>query len=317
MKGSAMSAEQIQEEGVVENPIAMRLRDYLEATKLSQSAVAKGIGVAGSAISSYLKGRYPGDVPALEKRLEKYLDLQEERLETGVSDSRQVVRTAAYTQIQGFLHQVQRRGRFGIAFGNAGTGKTTALRAYADDNPGLSLLIEADHGYTARTLFAELCDRLNLEQRGGLHDLLTRVVDKLSGSQRLIIVDEAEHLPYRALELIRRVRDKAGVGVVLAGMPRLLRNLRGDAHHFAQLYSRINARLSIPALSEDDIGALVKARIGRARLDESFLPAAAKACKHNARVLDNLLGWCEDLAAQGAGFDAKMIDTARAYSSVD
>lgn len=300
-----------------ESIVATRLREYLQASGAKQVDVAKGIGLTGAVVSNYLKGKYLGDVSGLEKRLEKYLDLQEERLETGANAVRQIVRTSAYVQVQGFLHQVQRRGRFGIAFGNAGNGKTTALRAYAEDNPGITLLIEADHGYTARTLFSELCDKLNLDQRGSLHDLLTRVIEKLSGSQRLIVVDEAEHLPYRALELIRRVRDKAGVGVVLAGMPRLLRNLRGDAHHYAQLYSRINARLSVPSLSDADIDALVKARVGRARLTDDFLPAANKACKRNARVLDNILGWCEDLAATGADFDADMIASARAYSSVD
>lgn len=300
------------------SPILLRLRDYLEATKDSQASVAKGIGMNGSVISSYLKGTYKGDVPALERRLDKWLELQEERQEAGTDEVRTVVQTAAYMQLTGFLHQVQRRNRFGIAWGDAGAGKTTALRAYAQDNPGLVLLIEADHGYTARHLFSELCDKLNLEQRGSLHDLLERVISKLTGSRRLIIIDEAEHLPYRALELIRRLRDKAGVGLVLAGMPRLLRNIRGDAHHFAQIYSRVNAKLAIPSLSNEDIDLVAQARLGRkVKLDESFLPALRKSVKHNARVLDNLLGWCEDLAATGMAYNDEMVRAAKAYSSVD
>jgi len=294
-----------------------KLQAYLRESGTSQNSVANSIGVTGSVISSYLKEKYKGDVTSVEKRLERYLGLQEERQDAGLADSaREVVETTAYQQIVGFLHSVQKRQRFGIAFGNAGVGKTTALRAFAAENQGLVLLVEADHGYTARTLFAELCDRLNLDQRGDLHSLLTRVIEKLSGSQRLIIIDEAEHLPYRALELIRRVRDKAEVGVVLAGMPRLLRNIKGDANHYAQLYSRVNARLNIGVLNDFDVSLLVAARLGR-QAKEEFLTAICKACRHNARVLDNLLGWCEDLAGTGATYDAEMVTRARAYSSVD
>ncbi|MEV9348723.1 ATPase, partial [Klebsiella pneumoniae] len=59
------------------------------------------------------------------------------------------------------------------------------------------------------------------------------------------LIDEAENLPYRALEVIRRIHDKAGVGVVLAGMPRLIINLKGKRGEYAQLYSRVGFALDL------------------------------------------------------------------------
>ncbi|CRL44634.1 hypothetical protein SGGMMB4_01839 [Sodalis glossinidius str. 'morsitans'] len=53
----------------------------------------------------------------------------------------------------------------------------------------------------------------------------------------LVLVDEAELLPYRALEVLRRIHDSFGVAIVLAGMPRLLLNLKGSRGEYAQLYS--------------------------------------------------------------------------------
>jgi DNA transposition AAA+ family ATPase len=52
-------------------------------------------------------------------------------------------------------------------------------------------------------------------------------------------------LPYRALEVLRRIHDRSGVAIVLAGMPRLLINLKGSRGEFAQLYSRVGMALDL------------------------------------------------------------------------
>ena len=62
--------------------------------------------------------------------------------------------------------------------------------------------------------------------------MVSGIVKKLKGSGRMIIIDEAEHLPYKALELLRRVHDKAGMGVLLVGLPRLIHKImegRGES----------------------------------------------------------------------------------------
>ena len=54
-----------------------------------------------------------------------------------------------------------------------------------------------------------------------------------------MIIDEAENLPYRALEIARRIHDKTGVGVLLVGRSILLENLKGYNNQYDQLYSRV------------------------------------------------------------------------------
>ncbi|MGI6394529.1 MAG: hypothetical protein ACOX2F_07360 [bacterium] len=58
--------------------------------------------------------------------------------------------------------------------------------------------------------------------------------------------------------MIRRVHDKAGVGILLVGMPRLLFNLRGKNGDFAQLYSRIGVSSKLEVLKEADTEMIVK-----------------------------------------------------------
>src|SRR5690606_30109075 len=146
---------------------------------------------------------------------------------------------------------------------------------------------EADHGYSAKTLFQEILRRLGIDDSGkAIHPMLMSAVEKLKGSGRLVIVDEAEHLPYRALELLRRLHDHAGVGMLLVGMPRLYTNLKGQKADYAQLYSRVGVFTHLAPLTKHDVQTLV----------ESVHPDAnglaqlyADACGGNARRLSKLI----------------------------
>lgn len=274
------------------SPIAQQLREHLAEKSISQLRVAKAIGLSAPVISQYLSDTYKGDTAAVETKIQQWLELEAQRAERPFLDPTGIIQTQAVTLItQALLVAVVRRDMVVIT-GPAGAGKTTTLQAYAKENTS-SILIEADPGYTAKDLFVELCDHLSLPSKGTLHELLRRVVEKLKDSGRLIMVDEAEHLPYRALELLRRVHDKAGAPLALVGMPRLRKNLQGDHNHFAQLWSRVGFVKLVDLLGEKDEEAFVASRIGD--VPEDVMDAIRKGCRHNARVLVKLLRWCSEL----------------------
>ncbi|USS95239.1 AAA family ATPase [Serratia symbiotica] len=118
------------------------------------------------------------------------------------------------------------------------------LRQYASSYKDV-ILIEADLDYTTKVLLQELCDRLGVNKRGNIHDLTENSITALHDTGWLVLIDEAELLPYRALEAMRRIHDRAGAGVVLAGMPRLLLNLKGRRGEYAQLYSRVGMAIDL------------------------------------------------------------------------
>jgi len=291
-----------------------RLRSFLASSGTSQSAVAKSIGLSPSIISAFLKNLYQGDVKAVSERIHEYLNQEEERQAMRAKAPREtVLKTRAYQEIHAILREVSKECEMGLIVGEAGVGKTTALKAYAKASK-TCILIEADHGYTARALFLDLCERLHLEPRGSIHDLLERVVERLADSGRLIIIDEAEHLPYRALDLIRRIHDKAGVGIALVGMPRLQKNITGDRSHYAQIYSRIGAFRRIGTLTDEDIQAIVE-QLGP--IDSQTMDAITKACRRNARVLSKLLKWARKLAGiQGTWITPNIVEEALGFISV-
>uniref|UniRef100_UPI0014825286 AAA family ATPase n=1 Tax=Salmonella enterica TaxID=28901 RepID=UPI0014825286 len=104
-----------------------------------------------------------------------------------------------------------------------------------------TILIEVTSGFTPRALMKALLTAIkpDAKKNATTADLMKDCIRELEKSKRLILVDEAELLPYQTLEALRRLYDMAETGVVLAGLPRLSDNLIGEDGEHVQLYSRI------------------------------------------------------------------------------
>ncbi|HAK7808820.1 TPA: AAA family ATPase [Salmonella enterica] len=228
-----------------------QLKDVMERRGYSQTQVARAIGRSGAVVNQFLQGKYTGDITDIQERITSFINREQEKEKNRRIQEHFVTTEMAAKglEVLAYAHQ---ECEICVLYGAAGLGKTMLLNEYASRNKD-ALLIEADPGYTARTILEELCRLLGVKVRGNIHELIDACVRELSGSGRLLMVDEAELLPYRALEILRRLHDKAGIGVVLAGMPRLLINLKGRRGEFAQLYSRVALALNLgDTLSRDD-----------------------------------------------------------------
>ncbi len=273
-----------------------QLNAFMEASGFSQTRVAKACGISSATLSYYIKGTYTGDIDAVTAKIKDFLAIEKSRENLLIKDE-SIVPTSAYKTIFKFCDLVLTHKVVGMLTAEAGTGKTTALKEFARQHSAV-IMIEADHGYTARALFDELCSTLGLDDRGSLHQKLVRVVEKLNGSSRMIIIDEAEHLPYRALELIRRVHDKAGISLALCGMPRLEKNVQGDRSHYAQLNSRVSAPCRAPHLTDNDTALYLNSRFNSC--DPDVVKDAARVSKRNFRLLSHLVRWSGELMRKNA-----------------
>ena len=148
-----------------------------------------------------------------------------------------------------------------------------------------AILIESDSGYTAKSLLKEIHRRLGLSGKGSVYDLMGETVRKLNQSGRLLIIDEAENLPYRALEITRRIHDKTGVGVLLIGRNILLENLRGYNNQYDQLYSRVQYTKIIDRLLLADVVKILESINQNPKLAETYLLYS----NGNTRRLEHLI----------------------------
>ena len=264
-----------------------QLTELMARRSWSQTQVARALGKSPATLSQYLQGKYAGDVKALEHDIEALIAREAEK-EKGQKLSVSFIRTYTASKCLEVIRMAHLDGDINVIFGDAGMGKTMVMRQYASENR-TAILLEADPGYTARVVLEELCARLGLNKPGNMHELCEAIIAALKDSGRLLLIDEAENLPHRALETIRRIHDKAGIGVVLAGMPRLIINLKGKRGEYKQLYSRVGFALALgDVLPREDIDAIATSVLNDAK-DSSVSDALFSACKGNARRLFKLL----------------------------
>lgn len=257
------------------------LEQYIEDTGLSQAAVAKQLVKSATTINQYLKGTYKGDVAAIDEAVAELVARYQ--VKDATSD---FVPTASATRILEVCDMAHRLSCMNMIIGDAGLGKTTALKHYAATTKNV-LLIETDTTYSVRMLLSEICRVSGIIAPRGNPSMMSAIIDRLRDSKRLLIIDEAELLNYRALETVRRIHDKTNIGIVFAGMPRLRANFRGGAGgDYKQLYSRIHRPYSMDTrLSESDIDMMCEAALGT----DAFNKPLNDVCHGNARRLKMLI----------------------------
>ena len=220
-----------------------------EGKRISQAKAAQALGYSGGVISAYKSKTYNGDVKKLEKEIAAWLEREARRLERLDVP---IAETSTLEKMRRAITIAQDEGDIAVIIGDAGSGKTTALRQYAKESHS-ALLIEVDTSFSQVTLMAEIARKLGVESKGGQNAVVERVIEALKGRDAVLIVDEADYLSGKALELLRRViNDKAQTGVVLVGLPELEHKIRGNRSDHKQLQSRIGVLLRLGKLKKAD-----------------------------------------------------------------
>jgi DNA transposition AAA+ family ATPase len=256
-----------------------------EGKRISQSKAAQALGYSSGVVSAYKSRTYNGNVKAFEEAAAAWLNRMARRI---AKIDVPVAETAALDSVRKAAAMAQDEADIAVIIGDSGTGKTTALRAYAAESRS-AILIEVDSSFTKNVLIEEIARAAGVETKGSLTAIIGRVVDALRGRDTVIIIDEADYLSDGSLELVRRViNDKAQTGVVLAGLPRLkykLENLRNDHQ---QLTSRVGVLLEVKRLSKQDAAKIIEG-VWRGLAKEP-MEAFVKLAGGSVRTLVKLIG---------------------------
>ena len=273
----------------VNKALQQKLAEFKAKSGMNQTMLARGIGVSPASISMYLNNNYAekgGKYETIEPKIEAFLEVQEskaqrEELVLGF------VSTKTTRRISEVMRDAHEAGDTVVIYGQAGLGKTQAVKNYCEKNPA-AILIEANPSFTALVLMRKLAAAAKVSTIGSLNDLFESVSDRLRDSGRLIVVDEAENLPLRALEIIRRLHDDTGCGLVLSGMPRLVANLRGKHGELVQLYSRVSVALNLgDSMPDDELEEIARAAMPEA--DDATIAELVKQSNGNTRRMSKLM----------------------------
>lgn len=160
------------------------------------------------------------------------------------------VQTEQLQQVEALAQAVLDSGssRVGRITGEPGTGKTVAGHHLADRFNAIRVCANAC--VSRKTLLQRLCNALDENERGTSDTLLSRIAARVQ--DRLVVIDEANHLSWQHMEQLRYLPDEAGAGLILIGTDLLERPFRDGrtVTLLAQLARRIGAKqLRMTAMS--------------------------------------------------------------------
>ncbi|MGD9364954.1 MAG: AAA family ATPase [Desulfobacteraceae bacterium] len=177
---------------------------------------------------------------------------------------------------------------FVVIIGEVGTGKTTLCRNYLE-----SLNDKIDSAYifnpqlNAIELLAAICHEFGLATRQasakGLLDDLNKflIMQNASGRKVVLLIDEAQLLSIKNLELVRMLSNLETtknklLQIILVGQPELGKKL--ETYELRQLAQRISLNYHLAPLSQQDTEAYIQHRLGIAMQRQSKL-FTSNACR--------------------------------------
>ncbi len=238
--------------------------------------------------SSILNGSYASSPTKFLNRMLDAIDRQHERERSGKADI-PYTETSIAKVVTSACRRAHNDRDFGIFSGRVGTGKTTALRQYVKTTPS-AVLIEAFEGIDHSTFMRELIASTGATIiKGTAAAQMANLIRALKGSDRVILVDEANWLPKRSFGALRRISDVAEIGIVLVGTQELLPMVQDPDGRFGQISSRIGFWPPVAKqITQSDTAELVNSYFGEV-MDDSVLKAFYECCEGSARTLRNLL----------------------------
>lgn len=232
-----------------------QVREQMDAHNFRMRQVSNASGVAYSTLAAWLNDTYTGDNQATAEKMARWVESMSarDRVRAATPIVPGFIMTRTAKRFMAIMESAQYEVDMGLVAGNAGVGKTMAIHAYAGQNNNV-WAITADPTMTSPSaVLDELLYVVGCHDRGGRK--IRILIRRLTGTQGLIVVDEAQHLTTRAIEQLRTIHDVAGIGLVLFGNLPLNEKIEGlgRTSEYAQLFSRIGLRRNVKSPIQGDM----------------------------------------------------------------
>ncbi len=236
--------------------IADQLRAYCEQ-KGSQNKAANSLnGVSSATISKVLSGQWETIADEMWRTLSA---------QTGAkSEGWQVVSTRAYDVMTFTLDNAQTDALVLAVTGEAGSGKTEAIKNYTAGHANAYHLVCSEY-WNRRTFMGKLLKCMGVGVSGTtVSEMMDDIVDTLKRKDApLIVLDEADKLTdqvlYFFISLYNQLEGHCGIILTATSFlkKRIERGVRLNRKGYAEIYSRIGRKfVALPLLNSEDIAAV-------------------------------------------------------------
>jgi len=241
------------DEPIYDNDLHEKFVRWKEKSGTSLRKLAPMLRRSYTSIGNYFNFKYEGNLKELERDIRALLDRKEDR-GSKVKEER-FLQTPISTMFWEVFQTCHEKGKQGAAIAPSGFSKTWTAQAYQEKNPSTVLITASP---TRRSLSSILYAILFTIGGGGastrLDNILSSVVDRLKGRDRLIIIDESHFLKWEAFEILRTIYDETKTGFVYLGTPKLYSRMRGERNYdWDQILSRLSIRRTLSEISYEDV----------------------------------------------------------------
>lgn len=259
--------------------IRQRLMEFrkLNGGALTDAQLARKIGCSPAILSQWLSPRgnlYTAEISKWEKRAEDFIKNDARRRASGV----ETVDCESARQVRAAMELIRKTNDVGIVMGEAGFGKTRAVELYLAENPTAILYSVKSWASDKASIEGSLFDAVGSAGWDKQTKRAVFLAKILTGSDRLLIVDDSHKLTRPALQWLFDFTDETQIPLALVGTFDLEEKISDDAQRF----SRVGLRYEIiPSEPRDLIEHLIR----------THAPGANGAA-------DELLALCEQVVAE-------------------
>ena len=198
---------------------------------LSMDALGRMLGYSGTVLSKYIGGVPEGDVDALEAKVADMLKAAARRGPSAVPP----FDTTVTKTIHAVCVQARKTNDVALVSGPAGIGKTVACETYRAAHPTTLAVSVARWRRDDAGLAALLWDEMETAGWDGQRSRAAFMAERLRGSDRLIIIDNAHRMAPAARAWLFDFHDSTGCPVVMVGNPEVLTAIRLNDQQFSRI----------------------------------------------------------------------------------
>ena len=274
--------------------LRQKLKDYKSGNGRSWSQIAGAIGMGESTLTAFANGTYNGKVQDKALEIDQWFRSAETlEMFVNVENVPGYLPLPTAESIRDIMTWAK-RGNMTSVVSAPGIGKSMAETKFMND---FSSVWNVTASPASRGLNAFLIDILRemgtaIGNRNA-HDLSYSVRRHASAKDKpLLIIDEAQHMGELAIEEVRAIHDKTGLGVAFFGNHEMTRTIDGTrTAQFAQRSSRISMREEYLLPQEGDVRMLLEWWNITNEAEYAFLRAVAMrpgggALRQMTKVLD-------------------------------